>query len=296
MGPNERTHDMRLIRPLLIAAILAGAAPVLADEPAPAAEEPPSTSKKATSEQSEEELAKEAQNPLADVYSFPFQDNLNLNYGPNKQVQNVLNFQPVIPIHAGPVNVIARTIIPLISTPSIVPGQSGGGTTGLGDISFTAFLSPAAPSETVWGVGPVVIFPTATSPQVGSQSTWGLGPSFALVTMPGHWVLGFVTNAVWSVAGASGNSFLLQYFVNYNLGEGWYLNSSPLITAQWNLSYLPSGAPSQWTVPFGGGVGKLQKFGKIPINFSVEAYWNAWRPENLPSSSWTIRLQAVLLL
>jgi hypothetical protein len=247
------------------------------------------------SEKSQEELAKEAQNPVADVYSFPFQDNIGLNYGPNKGVQNVLNFQPVIPIHAGPVNIIARTIIPLVSNPSVIPGQEGG-TTGLGDITFTAFVSPAKPGALIWGVGPVVSFPTATSPQVGSQSTWGLGPSVVLLTMPGPWVIGVLANAVWSVAGDSGNSFLLQYFVNFNFGGGWYVTTSPIITAQWNLSYLPSGAPSQWTVPFGGGFGKLQKFGKIPLNFTAQAYWNAVHPENVPSAPWTIRLQVTLLL
>lgn len=275
---------------LVLAVSLAVPTLVLADEPASHEAHVPA------SQQDEDTLAKEAQNPVADIYSFPFQDNLGLNYGPNKQVQNVLNFQPVIPIHAGPVNIIARTIIPLVSTPSVVPGQEGGGTTGLGDISFTAFVSPANPGALIWGIGPVVNFPTATSPQVGSQSTWGLGPSVVLLTMPGPWVIGVLANAVWSVAGDPGNSFLLQYFVNYNFGHGWYATTSPIITAQWNLTPLPSGAPSQWTVPFGAGFGKLQKFGKIPINFSAQAYWNAWRPENLPSSSWTLRLQATLLL
>jgi hypothetical protein len=265
---------------LLFAISLAWATPLLAEESTPP-----------KNEKSEEELAKEAQNPVADVYSFPFQDNIGLNYGPEKGVQNVLNFQPVIPIHAGPVNIITRTIIPLITQPSAVAGESA--TTGLGDINFTAFVSPAEPGALIWGIGPVLSFPTATSPQVGSQSTWGLGPSAVLLTMPGPWVIGIVTNVVWSIAGDPGNSFLLQYFVNYNFGQGWYATTSPIITAQWNL---PSVSSTQWTVPFGGGFGKLQKFGKIPINFSAQAYWNAVRPDTLPSAPWTIRLQVTLLL
>ncbi len=287
---EERIPNMRLVRPVLLAASLAWSTPVFADETMPKG-----GASGAAPEKSAEQLAKEAQNPVADIYSFPFQDNIGLNYGPNKQVQNVLNFQPVIPIHAGPVNIIARTIIPLVSNPSVVAGQEGG-TTGLGDINFTAFVSPANPGALIWGVGPVVSFPTATSPQVGSQSTWGLGPSVVLLTMPGPWVIGLVSNVVWSVAGDSGNSFLFQYFINYNFGEGWYVTTSPIITAVWNLSNLPSGSSAQWTVPFGAGVGKLQKFGKIPLNFSVQAYWNAVHPENIPSASWTIRLQVTLLL
>lgn len=269
-------------RLLLLASMLACAATALAEEPT------------AAEEKTEEELAKEAQNPVADLYSFPLQDNIGLNYGPNKAVQNVLNFQPVIPIHAGPVNVITRTIIPLVTQPSAVPGDENA-TTGLGDITFTAFLSPAKPGALTWGIGPVFSFPTATSPQTGSQSTWGLGPSAVLLTMPGPWVLGVLSNVVWSIAGDVGNTFLLQYFVNYNFGGGWYVTTSPIITTAWNLPYSTSG--SQWTVPFGGGFGKLQKFGRVPINFNAAAYWNAVRPAApTPSSSWTLRLQVTLIL
>jgi len=281
---------MRQPKSLLVAASLAWVTPpVLAEEPTPAAEERiPAAAK------SEDQLAKEAQNPVADIYSFPFQDNIGLNYGPQKGVQNVLNFQPVIPIHAGPVNIIARTIIPLVSNPALSSEQSG--VTGLGDINFTAFVSPAKPGALIWGIGPVLSFPTATSPQVGSQSTWGLGPSAVLLTMPGPWVIGLVTNVVWSIAGDSGNSFLLQYFVNYNLGHGWYVTTSPIITAAWNLPTASGVTSAQWTVPFGAGLGKLQKFGRIPLNFSAQAYWNAVRPSTLPSAPWTIRLQVTLLL
>ena len=247
----------------------------------------------ATAEKSEDELAKEAQNPVADIYSFPFQDNIGLNYGPNKGVQNILNFQPVIPIHAGPLNVITRTIIPLVTQPSAVAGDDSA-TTGLGDISFTAFLSPAKPGALIWGIGPVLTFPTATSSQVGSQSTWGLGPSVVLLTMPGPWVIGVLSNVVWSIAGDSGNSFLLQYFINYNFGGGWYVTTSPIITAVWNLPGQTSG--SQWTVPFGAGFGKLQKFGKLPINFTAQAYWSAIHPDSLPYAPWTLRLQVTVLL
>jgi hypothetical protein len=32
------------------------------------------------------------------------------------------------------------------------------------------------------------------------------------------------------------NTFLVQPFVNYNFGEGWYVGSSPIITANWLTS------------------------------------------------------------
>jgi hypothetical protein len=47
---------------------------------------------------SEEDLAKIAQNPVGNLISVPFQENMNLNAGPLDRTQNVLNIQPVIPI------------------------------------------------------------------------------------------------------------------------------------------------------------------------------------------------------
>jgi len=237
-----------------------------------------------------EMLAKLAQNPVANVISVPFQNNTNFGYGPpnNKGTQNVLNIQPVVPITLShDWNLITRTIIPLISQPSFTAG--GSESFGLSNISFTAFLSPANPGKLIWGIGPVATFPTATSVNVGSKSTWGLGPSAVLLTTPGHWVFGALANNVWNIAGDSANNMLIQYFVNYNLPNGWYVTSSPIITANWNQ---PSG--QKWVVPFGAGFGKLFKLGKLPINGNVSAYYNAVKPDIGPD--WTLRVQFTILL
>jgi len=49
----------------------------------------------ARAEMSAEELAKLAQNPVGNLISLPFQNNSNLNYGPFKKTQNILNIQLV---------------------------------------------------------------------------------------------------------------------------------------------------------------------------------------------------------
>jgi hypothetical protein len=70
-------------------------------------------------------LAKKLQNPIGDLYSFPFQNNTNFNTGSNKGTQDILNVQPVIPIHINEDrNVITRTILPLIWQPSLQPAQT----------------------------------------------------------------------------------------------------------------------------------------------------------------------------
>lgn len=95
-------------------------------------------------ELSAEELAKLAQNPVGNLVSVPFQNNTNFNTGPLSGTQNILNIQPVIPITVNQDwNLITRTILSLIWQPEFVAGQ--GSTFGLGDIQFSAFLSPSSP-------------------------------------------------------------------------------------------------------------------------------------------------------
>src|SRR6266853_201982 len=76
----------------------------------------------AHAEMSAEELAKLAQNPVGNLISVPFQNNTNLNFGPEKGTQNILNIQPVIPISiSSEWNIITRTIVPVIWNPSLGP-------------------------------------------------------------------------------------------------------------------------------------------------------------------------------
>ena len=189
------------------------------------------------------DLAKKLQNPIGDLYSMPFQANTNFNSGPNKGTQVTLNIQPVIPIHLNEDwNVITRTILPLVWSPSMQPAQSV--PFGTGPTTFSAFLSPKqAHDGWVWGVGPVLQLPTASNARLGS-SVWGAGPTAVAVKMTGPWVTGALINNVWSLGGANGptgkaaggtgyNMMTLQPFINYNFGEGWYLTSSPIVTANW---------------------------------------------------------------
>lgn len=102
----------------------------------------------AHAELSSEELAKLAQNPVANLISVPFQDNVNLNYGPLKKTQNILNIQPVIPFELSKDwNLITRTIVPVISQPPLFAGDNR--TNGIGATQFSAFLSPSNAEGTI---------------------------------------------------------------------------------------------------------------------------------------------------
>ena len=149
---------------------------------------------------SAEELAKLAQNPVGNLISLPFQNNTNLNYGPLDKTQNILNIQPVIPISVNDEwNVITRKILPVIWNPSLGPNDPS--TTGIGDTTFTAFLSPANPGKWIWGAGPVVQIPTNSNAELGNKN-WGLGPSVVVLHLDkgDPWVYGVLVNNVWSLS------------------------------------------------------------------------------------------------
>ena len=239
---------------------------------------------------STEELAKAAQNPIADLISLALQNNTNFGVGPGNDAQNVLNIQPVIPFELGTNwNLITRTIAPLIYQPELLPGT--GSEFGLGDINTTLFLSPAKPGKLIWGLGPVFSFPTASDRVLGTDK-WSAGPSAVALTIRGPWVVGALANNLWSYAGDDDredvNQFLMQYFINYNLPEGWYISSAPIITANWKAD-----SGNKWTVPFGGGIGKIFRIGKQPMNAQVQAFYNVAKPDNGPD--WTLRLQLQFL-
>ena len=74
-------------------------------------------------QQSTEDLAAAAQNPVAAMYSLPFQNNIYGGAGPNHNATaNVLNIQPVLPFTVGEWNIISRTIAPLVYLPSLTTG------------------------------------------------------------------------------------------------------------------------------------------------------------------------------
>ena len=137
----------------------------------------------------------------------------------------------------------------------------------------------------IWGAGPVFTVPSATDPILGTGRVL-LGPTVVLLTTTGHWVMGVLLNNQWSVGGdplrPSVNTFLAQPFINYNMAHGWYLTSSPLITANWLA------APGQqWVVPLGGGFGRIFKIGDQPVSANIAAYYNVINPTGAPN--WQLR-------
>ena len=196
----------------------------------------------------DDDLAKKAQNPIASMISLPI--DTSIDFGASNGIAVVSNIQPVIPANLGEWNLVSRFILPVAyvegavgSLPSIpeIPKLPSDEVFGLGDLNYTGFFSPAKAESVIWGVGPSIMFPSATDPLLGSekwsavlelgcprpaQAAWRLRPPYppALVIRR-------------RLRPLQRNQTMFQYFINYNLDNGWYLITDPVILANW-------GAPS----------------------------------------------------
>ena len=243
-------------------------------------------------------VIKTSQNPVGNITVFPFQNNFNYGVGPYTRFQYNLNVQPVVPIMLSrSMNLIARTIIPVLNQPSFAPpGVCASlvgcpSTFGLSDVQEQLFFAPKTkPGQLIWAVGPIFQFPTATPNTLGSGK-WSAGPDAVGLVMPGNWVMGALVTQLWSVAGLPNrpnvSAFLLQPFVNYNLKDGWALSSAPIITANWTA------AQNKWTVPLGAGVSKTFKNDGQLMQLSAFYYTNVVRPLTAPQT--TLRISWSLL-
>jgi len=195
---------------------------------------------------------------------------------------------------------IARLIVPRIPRFSLLPFvqlvrpslslvtlPAGKGTrtrTALGDLQLLdlAVLPwPAREAGLLVGVGPVLVFPTATDRAAG-QGAWQVGPALAAIYkgIPGLLVGGLVQNPI-SFAYTAGDrravsTLLVQPVVLQYLGHGFYVKSGD---ATWTVDWR-HGGPT--LLPLSLGVGWVRvREGAPPVNLFVSGEWLAYR-QNAP--------------
>jgi hypothetical protein len=246
-----------------------------------------------TGEPSASELNRQLTNPVSSIWSISNQfNNFELNNG---QWSNNWNFQPVLPVSlTKDWNLITRPVMPFYN---IVPHETAPGEfardAGLGDLTLLELLSPAHSGNWVLGAGPTAIFPTATSEFTG-QGKYQLGPSMVVGYLTKEFFIGVFPQQWWSIGGQHGrldtNQMNLQPIATVFFGEGWSIGYSGNILADWN-------APSEdvWTVPIGLGLGKVVKFGRLPVKIDLAVQYMPVHPR-ISGQEWNVQVQITPVL
>jgi hypothetical protein len=212
------------------------------------------------------EIMAQSNNPLAPLNGLNFNEYHAPSLFDAPGVANTFNIQGVfIPVrrHFGLYHLV-RVTLPVITA----PGDSGKSVSGLGDLAIQdAFRLSKESARIQFGVGPILVLPTATSTALGAGK-WQAGVAGVVVfTLEGGSVVsGLVTWQISFAGDASRPNTNLATFqpdIALAVGRsGFYLSTSPI----WTFDFA-SGA---YLIPFSIGVGKVLQLGKTIVNVTME--------------------------
>lgn len=246
------------------------------------------TAQAANTESDSAELAKQTQNPVADLISVPIKLDWDTDIGPANADRSTYVVQPVIPITLNEnTNIISRTITPVyIDAQS--PVEGGPNAYGLGDILQSFFFSPKAETGGwIWGAGPALSLPTGDDDLTSDK--FSVGPTAVALKQQDGWTYGVLANHLWSISGDETarrvNSTFLQPFLSFT--------TKTYTTLGINSESTYDGNANDWTVPFNLTVAQLVKIGKRPVSFLVGYRKYAGSPPG--EEDWGLRFQVTLL-
>ena len=240
------------------------------------------------------ELAKELTNPVTSLWSIQFQFNNfklesgNLNPASGKWVNN-LYFQPILPVSlTKDLNLITRPIITdyaSVQRPTATGGTTR--TTSFGDMVLAQVLSPANTEPWIFAAGPTWIFPTAGSDFTG-QGKWQVGPAVGGGYITNKFMIAAFAQQWWSFAGDADrrntNQVNILPLLYSFFGDGWSVGYSGNILADWTARERDI-----WTVPVGLSLGKVVKFGQVPVQVLIGGQYFPVRPTGGPE--WNVQVQ-----
>lgn len=241
---------------------------------------PASNTLASAQEKPEVDANAQANNPLANSKAFNIHNYYIGDYtGLGNENGNQAWLRYATPLKFGDSLWIMRASLPFNTSPLASTLEHE---TGFGDFNiFAAYLLDMGPGVS-FGVGPQLNVPTASQAALGSEK-WSPGLVNTLFNATSKKVqYGYLVSWSQSVAGkderADVNTGSFQPFAFYQLGNGWHLRSSGVMS--FNLEN------GDYSVPIGLGIGKVFRSKKIIHNIFVEpqvsvanegAGWAEWQ-------------------
>ena len=238
---------------------------------------------------SEDQLAQQLNNPLANLITVPIQNNFDYGLGPNGDGSRyTLVAQPVLPFELNEDwNLITRTVIPYARVSDVFPSTESG----FGDIVASMWLSPSRPTSggLIWGVGPAILLPTASNDRLGNDQ-WGGGPTAVAVLVRGPWTSLVLGNYIWGAGSApAGRDKVDAGFLQLALAY-----TTPARTTLFaSTESLYNGNDKQWTVPLQLGVNQLLQVAGRPLQVGGLVRYYAEAPQGGPDWGFQIRVTLI---
>jgi len=237
------------------------------------------------------------ENPIGGIVSVPIET--VVDFGAPNGSAVIVSVAPFLPVRVGDWNLIHRPVVPLVTIDGQVAGKPGipeGGETddreiGLGDLNYNLYFAPADTGDVAWGLGPSLLLPTASEDAMGTGK-WSAGPTGMLFLRRNLWTSLIFARQLWSFAGDDDrpdvNQFVVRPLVIRKLQDRWFLFSDPVIHANWNREQ-----DQRWTVPLGGGAGRLVRLGGQPTALRLGAFYNVVAPDGAPKAELKLTVQFV---
>jgi len=267
---------MRAWRPLWRATVTAAFVVCAAHAAGAAGEDP-------AGEAAGQSLEQAASDPTASLMSVSVQDIYAGSYHQlDGESGNTLLLRSSVPFTTGSLEHIARATLPIVT-------DSPSGESGLSDlVLFDLIVFDKSWGR--WGVGPVLLAPTATDEAIGADK-WAIGPAVGFVARNNKLMWGLFNQNLFSFAGDSDredvNISILQPIVNYSLPDKWSIGTSEMnVTYDWERG--------SWTaLPLGVKLARLVKFGKLPVQFAGGYEYNF--ADDFVAPEWTLNFTVKFL-
>jgi hypothetical protein len=210
-------------------------------------------------------LVKQANSPISSIMQIRLQDTYVPEFYDLHGMGNTFTMALTMPLPK--YRLLPLPQLSLLTIPAAVtlPGV----VTGLGDLKFVDIAILSKGKSIIWGVGPTFIFPTASERATG-QGKWQAGPAAAVAFVPEKWLIGLLLQNPISFAGErdrkDANAMILQPFVSYQLGNGWFVRSQPQMFFNWKSG--------KQILPLDLGFGRVFRIGRQNVSWFVEPFWN----------------------